>query len=127
MDLTPRAYWLMGSNAHPRICNIRRDNPELEAIDAKRVGVHRGGRKRDPELRRRVLGLIWMLTFGSMQWRIAGFLSSIPFTTLHSAFARWTRLGLWRQRLLWTAARYGQRRPAGRAALMAANSSKASS
>ena len=37
---------------------------------------------RTPELRRRLLGLIWMLTFGGMQWRIAGFLSGIPFTTL---------------------------------------------
>lgn len=70
---------------------------ELEAMEAERVGVHRRGRKPDPELRRRVLGLIWMLTFGGMQWRIAGFLSGIPFTTLHSAFARWTRLGLWRR------------------------------
>ena len=34
-----------------------------------------------------------MLTFGGMQWRLAGLL--IPFTTLHSAFARWTRL--WRR------------------------------
>ena len=32
-----------------------------------------------------------------MQWRIAGWLSGVPFTTLHSAFARWTRLGLWRR------------------------------
>ena len=38
-----------------------------------------------------------MLTFGGMPWRIAGFLSGLPFTTLHSAFARWTRLGLWRR------------------------------
>jgi hypothetical protein len=70
---------------------------ELAAMDAERVGVHRRGRKPDPDLRRRLLGLIWMLTFGGMQWRIAGFLSGIPFTTLHSAFARWTRLGLWRR------------------------------
>jgi hypothetical protein len=35
-----------------------------------------------------------MLIFGGMQWRVAGWLSGIPFTTLHSAFARWTRLGL---------------------------------
>jgi len=70
---------------------------ELEAMAAERVGVHRRGREPDPDLRRRVLGLIWMLTFGGMQWRIAGFLSGIPFTTLHSAFARWTRLGLWRR------------------------------
>jgi transposase len=70
---------------------------ELAAIDRERTGAHRRGRKPDPELRRRVLGLIWMLTFGGMQWRIAGFLSGVPFTTLHSTFARWTRLGLWRR------------------------------
>src|SRR5687768_7555721 len=65
---------------------------ELAAMEAERVGVHR--HKPDPDLQRRVLGLIWMLTFGGMPWRIAGFLSGIPFTTLHRAFARWTRLGL---------------------------------
>ena len=70
---------------------------ELAAMDRERTGVHRCGRKPDPDRRRRVLGLIWMLTFGGMQWRIAGFLSGVPFTTLHSAFARWTRLGLWRR------------------------------
>ena len=102
---------------------------ELAAMDKERTGVHRRGRKPDPDLRRRVLGLIWMLTFGGMQWRIAGFLSGVPFTTLHSAFARWTRLGLWRrlgQRLAfwrfacgdealpssWTAARCARHRPA---------------
>ena len=68
---------------------------ELEAMDRERIGVHRRGRKPDLTLRRRLIGLIWMLTFGAMQWRIAGCLSGIPFTTLHSAFARWTRLGLW--------------------------------
>ena len=70
---------------------------ELEAMDRERVGVHRRGRKPDPTLRRRLIGLIWTLTFGGMQWRIAGWLSGVPFTTLHSAFARWTRLGLWRR------------------------------
>src|SRR5215207_4286360 len=70
---------------------------ELEAMDRERVGVHRRGCKPDLALRRRVIGLIWMLTFGGMQWRIAGLLSGVPFTTLHSAFARWTRLGLWRR------------------------------
>src|SRR5215212_4528304 len=75
---------------------------ELEAMDRERVGVHRRGCKPDLSLRRRVIGLIWMLTFGGMQWRVAGWLSGIPFTTLHSAFARWTRLGLWH--------RLGQRR-----------------
>jgi transposase len=70
---------------------------ELEAMDRERVGVHRRGRKPDGALRRRLIGLIWTLTFGGMQWRIAGWLSGVPFTTLHSTFARWTRLGLWRR------------------------------
>ena len=70
---------------------------EVEAMDRERVGVHRRGRKPDPSLRRRLVGLIWMPTFGGMQWRIAGWLSGVPFATLHSAVARWTRLGLWRR------------------------------
>ena len=70
---------------------------ELETMDRERVGVHRRGRKPDLALRRRLVGLIWMLTFGGMQWRVAGWLSGVPFTTLHSSFARWTRLGLWRR------------------------------
>jgi transposase len=70
---------------------------ELEAMDRERVGVHRRGRKPDLALRRRLIGLIWTLTFGGLQWRTAGWLSGVPFTTLHSAFARWTRLGLWRR------------------------------
>ncbi len=37
---------------------------ELEAMDRERVGVHRRGRKPDLHLRRRLIGLIWMLTFG---------------------------------------------------------------
>jgi transposase len=70
---------------------------ELEAMDRERIGVHRRGRKPDLTLRRRLIGLIWTLTFDGMQWRIAGWLSGVPFTTLHSAFARWSRLGLWRR------------------------------
>jgi hypothetical protein len=70
---------------------------ELAALERERTGVRRRGRKPDPVLRRRLLGVTWMLTFGGMQWRRAGLLSGIAFTTLHSAFARWTRLGLWRR------------------------------
>jgi transposase len=70
---------------------------ELEAMDRERVGVHRRGRKPDLALRRRLIGLIWTLTFGGMQWRVAGWLSGVPFTTVHSSFARWTRLGPWRR------------------------------
>jgi hypothetical protein len=120
---------------------------ELEAMDRERVGVHRRGCKPDLALRRRVVGLIWMLTFGGMQWRIAGLLSGIPFTTLHTSFARWSRLGLWRrlgQRLAldWRlacgdevlpsavvvdAARSAPPRAPGREASMAASWSRASS
>src|SRR3954466_7098033 len=70
---------------------------ELEAMDRDRIGVHRRGCKPDLALRRRMIGLIWTLTFGGLQWRVAGWLSGVPFTTLHSSFARWTRLGLWRR------------------------------
>jgi transposase len=70
---------------------------ELEAMERERVGVHRRGCKPDLSLRRRLIGLIWMLSFGGMQWRIAGWLSGVPFTTLHTSFARWSRLGLWRR------------------------------
>src|SRR3982750_2470388 len=70
---------------------------ELEAMDRERIGVHRRGCKPDLALRRRLIGLIWTLTFGGLQWRVAGWLSGVPFTTLHSSFARWTRLGLWRR------------------------------
>src|SRR5919107_1524694 len=70
---------------------------ELEAMERERVGVHRRGRRPDLALRRRLIGLIWTLTFGGLQWRVAGWLAGIPFTTLHSSFARWTRLGLWRR------------------------------
>jgi len=71
---------------------------ELEAMDRERVGVPRRGRKPDLTLRRRLIGLIWTLTFGGLPWRVAGWLSGVPFTPLHSSFARWTRLGLWRRR-----------------------------
>ena len=39
---------------------------ELEAMDRERVGVHRRGRKPDLVLRRRLIGLIWTLTFGGV-------------------------------------------------------------
>ena len=34
-----------------------------------------------------------------MQWRAIGLLCDIPFNTLFTLFARWTRLGLWRRLL----------------------------
>jgi len=42
---------------------------------------------------------IWCACFCGMQWRTIGMLSDIPFNTLYSLFARWTRLGLWRRLL----------------------------
>lgn len=76
---------------------MEREHRRFSLRENAEVGVHRRGRKPDPVLRRRLIGLIWMLTFGGMQWRVAGWLSGVPFTTLHSTFARWTRLGLWRR------------------------------
>ena len=40
---------------------------ELEAMDRERVGVHRRGRRPDLSLRRRLIGLIWTLTFGGLR------------------------------------------------------------
>ena len=40
---------------------------------------------------------IWCVCFCGMQWRAVGRLSGLPFTTLYSLFARWTRL--WRRLL----------------------------
>ncbi|GEO43158.1 hypothetical protein SAE02_73060 [Skermanella aerolata] len=48
---------------------------------------------------RRVIMAIWCVCFCGMQWRAIGLLCDIPFGTLYSLFARWTRLGLWRRQL----------------------------
>jgi hypothetical protein len=37
--------------------------------------------------------------FCGLQWRAIGQLCDIPFGTLYTLFARWTRLGLWRRLL----------------------------
>src|SRR4051794_1809020 len=39
---------------------------------------------------------IWCVCFCGLQWRAIGQLCDIPFGTLYTLFARWTRLGLWR-------------------------------
>ena len=49
-------------------------------------------------LRKAILA-IWCVCFCGMQWRAIGLLCDIPFSTLYSLFARWTRLGLWRRLL----------------------------
>ena len=43
---------------------------------------------------RKAIMAIWCLCFCGMQWRAIGQLCDIPFNTLFSLFARWTRLGL---------------------------------
>jgi len=48
---------------------------------------------------RKAVMAIWCVGFGGMQWRAIGQLCDIPFATLYTLFARWTRLGLWRRLL----------------------------
>ncbi len=48
---------------------------------------------------RKAIMAIWCVTFCGMQWRAIGQLCDIPFGTLYTLFARWTRLGLWRRLL----------------------------
>src|SRR6187549_2026702 len=49
-------------------------------------------------LRKAILA-IWCVAFCGMQWRAIGLLCDIPFGTLYTLFARWTRLDLWRRLL----------------------------
>jgi hypothetical protein len=42
---------------------------------------------------------IWWVCFCGLQWRAIGQLCDIPFGTLYTLLARWTRLGLWRRLL----------------------------
>jgi transposase len=51
-----------------------------------------------PALRKAMMA-IWCVCFCGMQWRAIGQLSGLPFGTLYTLFARWTRLGLWRRLL----------------------------
>jgi transposase len=74
---------------------------ELAAMAAEGSRATRSGPK--PVLTgaplRKAIMAIWCLCFCGMQWRAIGRLSGIPFATLYSLFARWTRLGLWRRLL----------------------------
>src|SRR3954462_11337249 len=45
---------------------------------------------------RKAIMAIWCVCFCGMQWRAIGQLCDIPFGTLYTLFARWTRLGVWR-------------------------------
>ncbi|WP_085091251.1 transposase [Azospirillum oryzae] len=46
---------------------------------------------------RKAIMAIWCVCFCGMRWRAIGQLTGIPFGTLYTLFARWTRLGLWRR------------------------------
>src|SRR3954464_8948641 len=48
---------------------------------------------------RKAIMAIWCVCFCGLQWRAIGQLCDIPFGTLYTLFARWTRLGLWRRLL----------------------------
>jgi len=63
------------------------------------------GRRRPPkppltgEALRKAVMAIWCVAFCGMQWRAIARLSGVPFPTLFTLFAKWTRLGLWRRLL----------------------------
>src|SRR3954467_9690194 len=74
---------------------------ELAAMAADGTRSNRSGPK--PPLTgaalRKAIMAIWCVCFCGMQWRAIGLLCDIPFGTLYTLFARWTRLGLWRRLL----------------------------
>jgi transposase len=74
---------------------------ELGAMEADGAKPTRSGPK--PALTgaalRKAIMAVWCLCFCGMQWRAIGQLCDIPFGTLYTLFARWTRLGLWRRLL----------------------------
>src|SRR5215217_4108296 len=69
---------------------------ELAAMAADGTRSTRSGPK--PPLAgatlRKAIMAIWCVAFCGMQWRAIGQLCDIPFGTLYTLFARWTRLGL---------------------------------
>jgi hypothetical protein len=68
---------------------------ELAAMETDGTKPTRSGPK--PALAgaalRKAIMAIWCLCFCGMQWRAIGQLCDIPFNTLFTLFARWTRLG----------------------------------
>src|SRR3954471_9396043 len=69
---------------------------ELAAMAADGTRPTRSGPKpplSGAALRKAILA-IWCVCFCGMQWRAIGLLCDIPFGTLYTLFARWTRLGL---------------------------------
>jgi transposase len=74
---------------------------ELEVMATDGTRLLRSGPK--PALAgaalRKAIMAIWCVGFCGLQWRAIGWLCDIPFATLYTLFARWTRLGLWRRLL----------------------------
>lgn len=48
----------------------------------------------------KVIMCIWCVCYGGLQWRAVCRLADLPFGTVYSCFARWSRLGLWKALLL---------------------------
>jgi transposase len=74
---------------------------ELAAMAADGTRSIRSGPKpplTGAALRKAILAL-WCVAFCGLQWRAIGQLCDIPFGTLYTLFARWSRLGLWRRLL----------------------------
>ena len=77
----------------------------VATVVAELEAMPRTGRRRPPkppltgEALRKAVMAIWCVAFCGMQWRAIGRLSGMPFATLYTLFARWTRLGLWRRLL----------------------------
>ncbi|EWY36517.1 hypothetical protein N825_22450 [Skermanella stibiiresistens SB22] len=74
---------------------------ELAAMAADGTRATRSGPKSPligAAMRKGIMA-IWCVCFCGMQWRAIGHLCDIPFGTLYTLFARWTRLGLWRRLL----------------------------
>src|SRR5919112_1650417 len=74
---------------------------ELAAMAGDRPPSTRAGPKlplTGAALRKAIMA-IWCVCFCGLQWRAIGLLCDIPFGTLYTLFARWTRLGLWRRLL----------------------------
>lgn len=72
---------------------------QLERLTAtKRVTVLPNKPLTDEELDK-IIMCIWCVCYGGIQWRLIGRLSGIPFSTIYSCFARWSRLGLWKMLL----------------------------
>jgi hypothetical protein len=74
---------------------------ELAAMAADGTRSTRSGPKSPltgAALRKAILA-IWCVAFCGVQWRAIGQLCDIPFGTLYTLFARWTRIGLWRRLL----------------------------